>query len=108
MMQDDVIQRFEARYTEAHAEGRQATAALKDALQKLDDSEARVAELIEARSKLRKQLDREQAEASTREANLKSEISSQRVSTILVDTIMHSVDTSLACNLNVHRGGMGD
>ncbi|KAK9818004.1 hypothetical protein WJX72_005629 [[Myrmecia] bisecta] len=71
---DEVIQRFEARYAEAHAESRQLQASMQDAYKKLDVSEARVADLIEARAKLRKQLDQKQAEFAAMHAAMQAEI----------------------------------
>lgn len=56
-MQDEVIQRFEDRCTEANAEIQQLKAELQEAVKELERTEGRLAATLESRNKLRKQLE---------------------------------------------------
>lgn len=82
--QDNVIERFEARFIEAQAETRQLAASLAEARRRAEVAESRATELLEARAKARKAHERQLAEASELQASLRADTSALRVCTVHV------------------------
>ena len=72
-LQDEAIQRFEDRCTEANAEIQQLQAALQDASKRLYTAEDRLSSTMESRNKIRKQLEAKQSELATTAASLQAE-----------------------------------
>lgn len=72
-MQDEVIQRFEDRCTEANAEIQQLREAMQETSKRLEAAENRLASTMESRNKLRRQLDAKQAEMTTAHASLQAD-----------------------------------
>jgi hypothetical protein len=77
--QDEVITRFEARYTEAAAERQQAQEALQEAQKAAAAAEARVGQLLEGRAGLRREAQRAVADGVASQASLQGEIAMLRV-----------------------------
>lgn len=69
-MQDEVIQRFEDRCTEANAEIQQLQAALQDASKRLETADNRLSSTMDSRNKLRKQLEAKHSEMTSMQASL--------------------------------------
>lgn len=78
-LQDEVIQSFEARYAEAQSEAVSYKAQLDTALAALDNSQLRVGELVDARAKLRRQLQASEAAAEQAAAAAKAEVAQLQV-----------------------------
>ena len=72
-MQDEVIQRFEDRCTEANAEIQQLQAAMQDSSKRLEMADGRLASSMESRNKLKKQLEAKQAEMTSGHASLQAD-----------------------------------
>jgi len=72
-MQDEVIQRFEDRCTEANAEIQQLREAMQETSKRLEAADNRLASTMESRNKLRRQLDAKQAEMTTAHASLQAD-----------------------------------
>ena len=94
-MQDDVIARFEARYEEAHAEQQALQEQLAEAMEQLDNARGRVADLIQARGKLRKQLDAQHAQFSAERTALATQTAALKVRNALYCT---RIDTQRSGN----------
>ncbi len=73
VMQDEAIQRFEDRCTEANAEIEQLQAAMQETSKRLDTADNRLASTMESRNKLRKQLEAKQAEMTSAQACLQAD-----------------------------------
>ncbi len=78
-MQDQVIERFEARFGEAQAETRHLAASLAEARRRAEAAESRAAEALEQRAKARKAHERQLAQASDLQASLRAEASALKV-----------------------------
>ena len=72
-MQDEVIQRFEDRCTEANAEIQQLQAALQDSSKRLETANNRLSSTMDSRNKLRKQLEAKHAEMTSMQASLQAD-----------------------------------
>ena len=72
-MQDEVIQRFEDRGTEANAEIQQLQAALQDTSKRLETADNRLTSTMESRNKLRKQLEVKHADMTSMQASLQAD-----------------------------------
>ena len=72
-MQDEVIQRFEDRCTEANAEIQQLQAAMQESTKRLETADSRLASTMESRNKLRKQLEAKSSETTSAQASLQAE-----------------------------------
>jgi hypothetical protein len=77
--QDEVIAKFEARYTEAAAERQQAQEALQEAQKAAAAAEARVGQLLDGRAGLRREAQRAVADGVASQASLQGEIAMLRV-----------------------------
>ncbi|KAL3148684.1 hypothetical protein ABBQ38_014099 [Trebouxia sp. C0009 RCD-2024] len=73
-LQDEVIQRFEDRCTEANADIQRLQAALQDATKRLETADNRLSSTIESRNKLRKQVEAKHAEMTSTQASLQADI----------------------------------
>ena len=73
MLQDEVIQRFEDRCTEANSEIQQLQAAMQEVRKRLETADGRLASTMESRNKLRKQLEAKQAEMASAHASLQAD-----------------------------------
>ena len=71
--QDEVIQRYEDRCTEANAEIQQLREAMQETSKRLEAADSRLASTMESRNKLRRQLDAKQAEMTTAHASLQAD-----------------------------------
>ena len=71
--QDEVIQRYEDRCTEANAEIQQLREAMQETSKRLEAADNRLASTMESRNKLRRQLDAKQAEMTTAHASLQAD-----------------------------------
>jgi rRNA-processing protein FCF1 len=78
-VQDAVIERFEARFSEAQAETRQLAASLAEARHRAEAAESRAAELIEQRAKARRAQERQLADAAELQASLRADITALKV-----------------------------
>lgn len=72
-MQDEVVQRFEDRGTEANAEIQQLQAALQDTSKRLETADNRLTSTMESRNKLRKQLEAKHADMTSMQASLQAD-----------------------------------
>ncbi len=72
-MQDEVIQHFEDRGTEANAEIQQLREAMQETSKRLETADNRLASTMETRNKLKRQLDAKQAEMTTAHASLQAD-----------------------------------
>ena len=101
------MQATQDRCTELEAEKAQMGASLQEAVEKLEARESRLAEVLEGRAKLRKQLDQGHAEFSAMQASLKAELAAvqarylqqimsrfMRVSIELFEKVQHAVFSS--------------
>jgi len=77
--QDEVIERFEARYAEARAEAVQHREKLSDTQQQLESSQIRVKELVDSKAHLQQQLDQAAAMAAAESATLRQEVARLQV-----------------------------
>lgn len=82
-MQDEVIQRFQDRCTEANAEIQQLKAELQDATKGLETAQGRLASTLESRNKLRKQLEAQHSAM----ASLQAEVEVWKVCCFVTDCI---------------------
>lgn len=73
LIQDEVIQRFEDRCTEANSEIQQLQAAMQEVGKRLETADSRLASTMESRNKLRKQLEAKQAEMASAHASLQAD-----------------------------------
>ena len=73
LLQDEVIQRFEDRCTEANAEIQQLQAAMQESTKRLETADSRLASTMESRNKLRKQLEVKSSENTSSQASLQAE-----------------------------------
>ena len=73
LFQDEVIQRFEDRCTEAKAEIQQLKAALQDTSKRWEAADARLASTMESRNQLKKQLEAKQAGMTSALVSLQAE-----------------------------------
>lgn len=89
--QDEVIQRFEDRCTEANAEIQQLQAALQDVSKRLETADNRLSSTIDTRNKLRKQLEAKHAEMASMQASLQADNEVLQVSVISSGAKMSSM-----------------
>ena len=80
-VQDEVIQRFEDRCTEANAEIQQLQAALQDANKRLETADNRLSSTMESRNKLRKQLEAKHSDTTFMQASLAADNEVLKVTT---------------------------
>ena len=74
-----MIESFEARYAECHAEAAQHKEALASAQAKLENSQLRVSELVQSKGELRQQFDQAAASGADAEAALRAEVARLQV-----------------------------
>lgn len=72
-VQDEVIQRFEDRCTEANAEMQQLKMELQEASKRLETAEGRLASTVDSRNKVKKQLEAQHSAAASMQASMKAE-----------------------------------
>lgn len=102
-MQDEVIQRFEDRCTEANAEIQQLKAELQDATKGLETAEGRLANTLESRNKLRKQLEAQHSAM----ASLQAEVEVWKVCSFVTNCIHVAVGTMLCPAYTMYLYGHG-
>ena len=71
--QDEVIQRFEDRCTEANAKIQQLKMEVQEASKRLETAEGRLSSTVESRNKLKKQLEAQHSAAASMQASMKAE-----------------------------------
>ena len=102
-MQDEVIQRFEDRCTEANAEIQQLKAELQDATKGLETAQGRLASTLESRNKLRKQLEAQHSAM----ASLQAEVEVWKVCCFATECIHVAVNTMLCHGNTMYWCGHG-